>query len=79
MWDIISYDFDASTSKEKCLDNVLKNVRPGSIIVFHDSVKAEQNLKYALPKTLEFLKGKGFVCSEITSESFVSKNSKSNS
>lgn len=65
MWDIISYDFDANTSKEKCLDNVLKNVRPGSIIVFHDSVKAERNLKYALPKTLEFLKEKGFVCAGI--------------
>lgn len=65
MWDVISYDFDAETSQEKCLENVLKNIQSGSIIVFHDSVKAEQNLKYALPKTLEFLKEKGFVCSEI--------------
>jgi peptidoglycan/xylan/chitin deacetylase (PgdA/CDA1 family) len=65
MWDIISYDFDAETSKEKCLENVLKNVRPGSIIVFHDSVKAEQNLKHTLPKTLEFLKEKGYICAKI--------------
>lgn len=67
MWDVISFDFDTSISKEECLENVLKNVRSGSVIVFHDSVKAEQNLKYALPKTLEFLKEKGFTCEKIDS------------
>ena len=66
MWDIISFDFDQEISKETCLENVLKNVRPGSIIVFHDSVKAAQNLKYALPKTLKFLKEKGYVCAKIS-------------
>ncbi len=65
MWDIISYDFDVTISKEKCLENVLKNVKSGSIIVFHDSVKAFKNLEYTLPKTLEFLKEKGYVCEEI--------------
>jgi peptidoglycan/xylan/chitin deacetylase (PgdA/CDA1 family) len=65
MWDILSYDFDQRITPEKCLDNVLKNVVNGSIIVFHDNVKAEQNLKYALPKTLAFLKEKGFVCAKI--------------
>ena len=65
MWDILSYDFDQTITPEKCLDNVLKNLVNGSIIVFHDNVKAEQNLKYALPKTLAFLKEKGFVCAKI--------------
>jgi peptidoglycan/xylan/chitin deacetylase (PgdA/CDA1 family) len=65
MWDILSYDFDQTITPEKCLDNVLKNIVNGSIIVFHDNVKAEQNLKYALPKTLAFLKEKGFVCAKI--------------
>ncbi|MCF6131783.1 polysaccharide deacetylase family protein [Flavobacterium wongokense] len=65
MWDVISYDFDAQTSNEQCLENVLKNVQSGSIIVFHDSVKAEHNLKYALPRTLEFLKNKGYICASI--------------
>jgi len=65
MWDIISYDFDNTISKEKCLENVLKNVKSGSIIVFHDSKKAFSNLEYALPRTLEFLKEKGFVCEKI--------------
>jgi peptidoglycan/xylan/chitin deacetylase (PgdA/CDA1 family) len=55
MWDIISYDYDANTSSEKCLQNVLKNIKPGSVIVFHDSLKAEKKLRFVLPKVLQFL------------------------
>ncbi|KJJ39730.1 polysaccharide deacetylase family protein [Aequorivita vladivostokensis] len=55
MWDIISYDYDANTSPEKCLQNVLKNIKPGSVIVFHDSLKAEKNLRFVLPKVLEVI------------------------
>lgn len=65
MWDVISYDFDAETSPEKCLKNVINNVKSGSIIVFHDSKKAEQKLREVLPKTLTFLKEKGFVFEKI--------------
>jgi peptidoglycan/xylan/chitin deacetylase (PgdA/CDA1 family) len=65
MWDIISYDFDQTTSKEQCLENVLKNIESGSIIVFHDSKKAWQNLEYVLPKTLQFLKENGFSSEKI--------------
>jgi peptidoglycan/xylan/chitin deacetylase (PgdA/CDA1 family) len=60
MWDVLSADFDQSISPEKCLENVLSNVKTGSIIVFHDSVKALRNLEYALPKSLEILKKRGF-------------------
>jgi peptidoglycan/xylan/chitin deacetylase (PgdA/CDA1 family) len=66
MWDIISMDFDQKTSPEKCLDNVLKNIESGSIVVFHDSIKARQNLLYVLPKTLAFLKKNDFVCEKIS-------------
>ena len=62
MWDVLSVDFDVTITPEQCLENVLKNVRSGSIIVFHDSVKAFVNLEFVLPRTLEFLKQKGFVC-----------------
>ena len=65
MWDIISYDYDANISEEKCLQNVLKNIKPGSIIVFHDSLKAEKNLRYVLPKVLEFISEKGWNCLSI--------------
>ena len=61
MWDVLSYDFDSTISVEKCLENVISNTEQGSIIVFHDSLKAEKNLKYALPKAIQILKDKGFV------------------
>ncbi len=55
MWDILSGDFDPTISKEKCLSNVLDNYVSGSIIVFHDNIKAEEKLKYVLPILLENL------------------------
>lgn len=62
MWDVVSADFDQRLTPEQCLENVLKNIEPGSIIVFHDSVKAFKNLQYALPETLEFLSKNGYRC-----------------
>ena len=61
MWDVISFDFDKTISKEKCLQNVLKNARQGSIVVFHDSEKAFENIEYCLPKFLEHYKNQGFI------------------
>lgn len=60
MWDVLSADFDKNSSPEKCLKNVIENAKKGSIIVFHDSLKAEKNLKYALPKVLEHFSKQGF-------------------
>ena len=65
MWDVLSADFDIQVSPQKCLDNVVKNTTQGSIIVFHDSKKAFQNLEYALPKTIAILKEKGFLFDKI--------------
>ena len=56
LWDVISYDYE-EIPKKVCFKNVKNNAGPGSIILFHDNIKAEKNLKYALPKTIEhFLK-----------------------
>lgn len=52
VWDVMSMDFDKATTKEQCFQNIRKHVRPGSIIVFHDSVKAAHNMLYALEQTL---------------------------
>ena len=60
MWDVLSADFDQSISAERCLKNVLSKVTSGSIIVFHDSVRAFKNLEYVLPRTLAYLKEKKF-------------------
>jgi len=65
MWDVLSADFDQDVSPEKCLENVIGNVSSGSVIIFHDSVKASKNLEYALPRTLAFLKEKGYKCEAI--------------
>jgi peptidoglycan/xylan/chitin deacetylase (PgdA/CDA1 family) len=61
MWDVLSGDFDPKTTPEKCYNNVVKNTKSGSVIVFHDNLKAEENLKYALPRTIEYLLEQGFV------------------
>ncbi len=61
MWDVLSGDWSADVSPKKCLQNVVKNARSGSIVVFHDSKKAEKNMLYALPRTLKELSEKGFV------------------
>jgi peptidoglycan/xylan/chitin deacetylase (PgdA/CDA1 family) len=61
MWDVLCADFDQSIPPEECLENVIQNVESGSIIVFHDSVKAFKNLEYTLPRSLEILKKRGFV------------------
>lgn len=60
MWDVLSADFDTSITKEKCLENVISNICSGSIIIFHDSVKAFPNLEYTLPKVLEYIDQKHF-------------------
>ena len=65
MWDVLSEDFDTSISKEKCLENVINNIQSGSIIVFHDSIKAFPNLEYTLPKVLEIGSKKGFIFEKI--------------
>lgn len=60
MWDVLSADYDINLTKEKCLENVIKNVQSGSIIVFHDSIKAFPRLEYVLPRVLKHLKENGF-------------------
>lgn len=60
MWDVLSKDYDANISAEKCYENVIQNVSSGSIIVFHDSNKAKENVLNSLEKTIETLKIKGF-------------------
>ena len=60
MWDVITGDYDKTYSAKKCLKNTRNLIKSGSIIVFHDSLKAEKNLKYVLPKILEEYAQKGW-------------------
>lgn len=65
MWDVLSGDFDTQLSPEKCYQNVIKHTENGSIIVFHDSLKAFDRLSYALPKALAYFSEKGFTFSTL--------------
>lgn len=60
LWDIMSYDFAYNTTPDQCLNQVIRHARPGSVIVFHDSLKASEKLLYALPKLLEYFGEKGY-------------------
>lgn len=59
MWDILSGDFDKNITPQQCADNVLQNLKPGSIIIFHDSEKSYERMKIALPQVLEYCKNNG--------------------
>lgn len=65
MWSILSGDFDIDLSPEQCTKNVLNNAENGSVVVFHDSEKANERLRYALPKVLESLSKRGYVFKRI--------------
>lgn len=60
MWDVLSIDYNKNLQSEKCLKNSVAATRPGSIIVFHDSYKAEKNLTYTLPRFVEHFLTQGF-------------------
>ncbi|MCF0180820.1 MAG: polysaccharide deacetylase family protein [Muribaculaceae bacterium] len=60
MYDLVTRDYSKKLTGEQVLDNVKKYARNGSIIVFHDSLKAEKNMKYALPRAIEWLRDQGY-------------------
>ncbi len=61
MWDVVTRDYSRFMTPEKVLDNVKRYTRDGSIVVFHDSLKAEKRMKYALPRAIEWLLEEGYV------------------
>lgn len=67
MWDVLSADFDAAKSPEQCLEHVCRHTGPGSIVVFHDSVKARKNMLFALEGSLEYLAGQGYILRSLSS------------
>lgn len=60
MYDLVTRDYSKKKSPEQVLHNVKRYARNGSIIVFHDSLKGEKNMKWALPRAIEWLKEQGF-------------------
>jgi peptidoglycan/xylan/chitin deacetylase (PgdA/CDA1 family) len=60
MWSILSGDYDPKTTPKQCLRNIISNVQNGSIIVMHDSLKAENNMLFALEESLKQLSRLGY-------------------
>ena len=60
MWTVLSGDFDKDLSPLQCWNNLHKHAKPGSIIVFHDSEKANEKMRYALPLVLEHFSREGY-------------------
>jgi peptidoglycan/xylan/chitin deacetylase (PgdA/CDA1 family) len=60
LWSVLSGDYHQGISNEQCLDNVLNHTSPGSIVLFHDSLKAKNNLFFTLPRFLDHFLEKGY-------------------
>ena len=65
MWDVLSGDFDPEITEDQCFRNVVQHARPGSIVVFHDSLKSARVLKNVLPRILEHFSNEGYVFDSI--------------
>lgn len=60
MWTVLSADYDRNITKEQCAMRVIKNITPGTIVLFHDSEKAEERMLYALEELLNDATKKGY-------------------
>lgn len=69
-WDVVTRDYNRKLSGEEVLEIVRKYTRNGSIIVFHDSLKAEKNIRYALPKAIDYLMAEGYKF-EVLNQDFI--------
>lgn len=60
LWDVLSKDYDTRVTPERCWSNVGDYTSNGSIILFHDNLKATSRQRYALQKTLERYSAEGY-------------------
>ncbi len=72
MWDVLSGDFDPELTADDCYDNVIENARPGSIVVMHDSLKAEEKVREILPRLLAYYSERGYAFDRLTAKLVVS-------
>jgi peptidoglycan-N-acetylglucosamine deacetylase len=68
IWTVLAGDFDSATTGEKCFKNVITNTKAGSIIVFHDNDIALCNLRYSLPRVLQYFTDKGYTFKGLPAE-----------
>ncbi len=68
LWDVLTPDYDVNVSSRQCFEIVKKKIRPGSILVFHDNIKAKNKLSELLPNTLDFLLHEKFDIQPVTNK-----------
>ncbi len=68
MWDVLSMDYDQTVEPRVIVRNVIGNTTEGSILVFHDNIKAKTNLEYALPRILDYYSKRGFEFANLQDE-----------
>jgi len=66
MWSLLSGDFDNRITPEQCLETVVNNIKPGAVIVFHDSTKAWDRMHIVLPQVLKFCKEQNWAMKSIS-------------
>ncbi len=76
MWDVLSGDFDPELNVEDCFRNVVNNAGPGSIVVFHDSLKAADKMKGALTRVLAHYAAEGYAFRALTPEVLANREGK---
>jgi peptidoglycan/xylan/chitin deacetylase (PgdA/CDA1 family) len=60
LWDILSLDYEKKITPKKIKENVLENINPGSIIVFHNNHKAYKKIYNNLEDIIIKIKSKGY-------------------
>ncbi len=76
MWEVNSYDYNPDVSAERCLQKLIRNTKPGSIVLFHDSEKSYEKLRYILPKFLDAMIEKNYTFHALeTSQNFYKNES----
>ena len=65
MWNVLSQDYARSLSGNRCAKRVIRHLKPGAIVVFHDSVKSARNLWHALPLVLQAINERDMECLKI--------------
>jgi peptidoglycan-N-acetylglucosamine deacetylase len=75
-WSVLPGDFDQGISPERCSKNAVRHAGPGSVVVFHDSLKAFRNLRVALPAFLDYFSSLGYVFSHLPASAVPEKRTK---
>ncbi len=60
LWDLLTHDYNPRFTPERIMRAIRNYSRNGSIVVFHDSLKAQKNMLTTLPQAIEFWQQEGY-------------------